>query len=494
MPKRDWPDGPETRAWIDTRWKWLIEQFGIHRVRSAAVLLPSEEFFPDKYDASLPGARLLLQRLCGYLGVTPEAVQLELFLDTNPVHNERGRQGATGYFCEGNQVYHIGIDARQLHDPLTVVATLAHELCHVHLLGGRLVSTEEPDHEFLTDLLAVYLGAGVFMANAALREETKRMGDHATWSLSSHGYLTIDGFGYALARFAHERREMRPLWAKQLRPDARNSLRNSLEAIERNLPPTRPWGNDTSAELETWERNPREELTADADPPAEQGDNEVPWEDGSDESAPDSLTAEELWSRFQAGERDFGGVRLRSANLASLVLTGINLANADLCESDFSGAILDGANLSRADMEDCRLVNASLRGARLSGTSLWGADLTAADLTGADLRGTTLAAATLKRAIFLKNQVDLDTDFVGAHARDVITDLEIDTEIAPRWGLMKWGRRMAAVFMTTLGGFLVGAFLAAITGNDAAALFCTLGALFLGLYQCYRRVGSSGGP
>jgi predicted Zn-dependent protease len=58
-----------------------------------------------------------------------------------------------------------------MKDPMTLVAVIAHELGHVILLRRELVDREEADMEPVNDLLTVFLGFGIFTANAAFRFE-----------------------------------------------------------------------------------------------------------------------------------------------------------------------------------------------------------------------------------------------------------------------------------------------------------------------------------
>ena len=50
--------------------------------------------------------------------------------------------------------------------PRSLIAAIAHELGHVLLLGGGLISATRRDGEPLTGLVTVYLGMGIFTANA----------------------------------------------------------------------------------------------------------------------------------------------------------------------------------------------------------------------------------------------------------------------------------------------------------------------------------------
>ncbi|MBO0351519.1 pentapeptide repeat-containing protein [Phormidium pseudopriestleyi FRX01] len=91
-----------------------------------------------------------------------------------------------------------------------------------------------------------------------------------------------------------------------------------------------------------------------------------------------SLTPSELLTRYQAGERNFAGIRLIEPN---------NDPEA-LCGADLSGIILSGAYLP----------GVKLREANLTGAKMVGVYMPDADLTLADLRKVNLIGATLKRA------------------------------------------------------------------------------------------------
>ena len=109
-----------------------------------------------------------------------------------------------------------------------LLATLAHELAHELLLKGGHLTQETADHEHVTDLLPVFLGTGVFLANATVQSASERYGNWYWSSISKQGYLSSITLGYALALFAFARGEGRPPWAAHLRTDAAATLRAGL--------------------------------------------------------------------------------------------------------------------------------------------------------------------------------------------------------------------------------------------------------------------------
>jgi hypothetical protein len=71
-------DAP-SRAWIESRWRWLTDQFGGDTMLDTPTILPTKEFFPDPYDASEAAGRTTLNRVCGYMGADPEKIELQYY-------------------------------------------------------------------------------------------------------------------------------------------------------------------------------------------------------------------------------------------------------------------------------------------------------------------------------------------------------------------------------------------------------------------------------
>ena len=178
------------KTWAEWRMRWLAEQFGIERLLEAHVVLPTEEFFPDEFEGELEIARRLMEVLCRYLSIDAEKIQLELCDDDQ-------MPGAAGHYVYGEPSV-IRIAKSQLADPARLIATLAHELAHELLLGGGLLSASATDHEWVTDLLPVYFGLGIFAANSTLREAYQDTGTWSSWKIGRQGYLPARMFGYAL--------------------------------------------------------------------------------------------------------------------------------------------------------------------------------------------------------------------------------------------------------------------------------------------------------
>ena len=160
------------------------------------------------------------------MGVNRSAVGLQYFDDPGLGVNEAGLQNpAAGLFADEDRVATVWLNVRYLEDPFSVVATMAHELGHYHLLHSGRLSVDEPDHEWVTDLLTVFLGLGVMTANSVVRSASISDGVSHSWGMDRLGYLGMREYGYALALFARSRGEVKPAWSRYLRPDVLSAFK-----------------------------------------------------------------------------------------------------------------------------------------------------------------------------------------------------------------------------------------------------------------------------
>ena len=230
------PIRDEERIWIDESMAWFVDVFG-SAPWANPVILPTVEFFPDTYDGSREDVRRELDRVCGYMGVDPGGVALDLYTEyveaaELPVVTVR-RHGTAGQYEAAGDRSIVAIEAASARRPRSLIATVAHELGHVLLLGGGLIPATRRDGEPLTDLVTVYLGLGIFTANAA-HEHWHTPGHPASigrWHTAGQGYLTEPMYGYALARYALLREETKPAWAAHLDANPRVYLKKSLRYL-----------------------------------------------------------------------------------------------------------------------------------------------------------------------------------------------------------------------------------------------------------------------
>lgn len=226
----------DQKEWLEDSMLWLSKELRTDSFCSRPTITPTDEHFPFTYSATRDGANQMLRLVAKYMGIPGKSVNLRLYTEGDPELDatlpeiSRSRAGSAGHFNLKKQdgKYQIAIERSGLRDPFGLVATLSHELGHVILLGGKLVKPTAEDHEFLTDLLTVYYGFGIFTANNAFEFRQSSSG----WSAARTGYLTQSMFGYALALYARMKGETNPNWLSHLDKDIRNSYKQSIKYIE----------------------------------------------------------------------------------------------------------------------------------------------------------------------------------------------------------------------------------------------------------------------
>jgi hypothetical protein len=232
------PCDPAAKGWLEERLGWLARQFGLHILLERPIILPTDEFFPDHYDGSPKAVRRMFRRVCTYMEVDPDAVEIELFTDRTPgsvvaIDPTRGFAGGTWQGGEGPwQRGMVRIERSALDRPADLIGTMAHELSHQRLLGERRADANAYDNELLTDLTAVYHGFGVFIAN----NPRKSTGELSYWpgtKLRRPEYISEPMLGYAMAHIAWFRDEDRPAWAKALRWAPRAVFKQGLRYLQR---------------------------------------------------------------------------------------------------------------------------------------------------------------------------------------------------------------------------------------------------------------------
>lgn len=185
----------------------VIALRGYEAFINAPILRPSAEYFPEPVERTLRGAGVLVLRLLRYAKLNPLPVLLT------------GYQNRTGHVAEGISLHdpqlkaaawyagiqegvcHFGLELRGLRDDSALLAALAHEVTHAYRDRHSLAVRDRDAEEKLTDLTAVYLGFGVFLANASHRVETGGYSEGGRLSYERHslGYLSPAEFALLLA-------------------------------------------------------------------------------------------------------------------------------------------------------------------------------------------------------------------------------------------------------------------------------------------------------
>lgn len=244
LTKPKLPISSEQQERIDNSFRRLAALVGVQRFFQAIVVLPTPEHFPDPYDQSEKALQQMFHRVAAHMQVAPSEIDVTLYVsgdhitrDLVPFYSGTSSVAAGLYHHDPAERPHISINEDQLKDPIALVAVLAHEIGHIILLRPGLVSRDDPEMEPLNDLLTIFLGFGVFTANSAFRFEQHSDYSSQGWSARRQGYLSERELGYALARFAFERRERKPAWMSFLSTNVASYMRGSTAWLNGNNAP-----------------------------------------------------------------------------------------------------------------------------------------------------------------------------------------------------------------------------------------------------------------
>lgn len=237
----------EAKRWIESRLRWLSDQFGHDTFTRRALILPTPDYFPDPMDGTDASVRNLLDQVCRYMDVRPDRVALELFTNENNLWlvNDDGKYlptGAAGLYDEQSDKTVIHIDTSEMMNLSGLVGTMAHELAHLRLMGERRLTGDEYDNELLTDLTAVFHGFGIFLGNSPRNWDSQ----YSVWpgtTLKRPEYMTLPMFAYAIAHAAWFRGERKPPWYQflsfDLRPCFKQAIRYLVKTEDSTFAPQR---------------------------------------------------------------------------------------------------------------------------------------------------------------------------------------------------------------------------------------------------------------
>jgi hypothetical protein len=226
----------DTAAWHLENFAWLVEQFGPTTLVRTKLVLPKPGYFAANGEVGHALALRIFDQVKSYCGMT--AWDADLVAGDNPLAAERPilvttvapQKHAIGTFAVAGNRIQISYVPSLLARPDQLIATFAHEFAHYLLAtAGETPPCADDEKEFLTDLAAVYLGFGVFLANARFSFETQRSGNMHGWRWSRSGYLPEADLIFALALFLEAKNHdpapaltcLKPHLAKMLRRTVR---------------------------------------------------------------------------------------------------------------------------------------------------------------------------------------------------------------------------------------------------------------------------------
>lgn len=201
----------DTRQWLFDTFAWALTHFGSDIFYEHTQLVtPTDAYFPDSISniSETEIAEKLFYQVKHHAGMEDWHCQLQpQASNVNPrvgyfAIQDTPVQPLGTFSMQINYIKTVTYDPDLVCQPTALIATFAHELGHY-----LSYSTDTPPpggdelYEPATDLLAVFMGFGLFMANSAFNFQQTRGAFTEGWQYQSQGYLNEQSLTYALAIF-----------------------------------------------------------------------------------------------------------------------------------------------------------------------------------------------------------------------------------------------------------------------------------------------------
>ncbi len=205
------PIDADELEWQLATFKWLGLEFG--KAGEAPLVLPTTEYFPPSARKGPARVEDLFASVKAAAGMADWPCELQAGAGDRPAHvgtglllRHEGASAPCGTFTiddgDGGQRVVISYNPSLTDDTGALIATFAHELGH-YLMSTA--GTAPPGgwelHELHTDLAAVYLGFGIFLANSARSFAQYQSAGEMGWASRTQGYLSEGALVTATAIF-----------------------------------------------------------------------------------------------------------------------------------------------------------------------------------------------------------------------------------------------------------------------------------------------------
>ena len=231
---------PATTEWLFETFAWAIENFGTYTFYQDTILVtPTHKHFPLKieqlheYEIALKTLEMvkkyaMIQNWPCELVVQEPDVELQL---AETLIIESPTAGTAGTFSHSEGKYVITYNPKILKNSENMVATFAHELAHYLSYNSPLPPLGREYLEHATDLLAVYMGFGVFLANTAFSFQQYNNVYSQGWTVCNQGYLSQYELTYALAIFCTLKNISNPEVEKHLKKSLCSFYKKAVKEI-----------------------------------------------------------------------------------------------------------------------------------------------------------------------------------------------------------------------------------------------------------------------
>ena len=197
--------------WMFDAFAWALRNFDSDVFLNETILVtPSNEHFPGTESSAEGMAKLIFERVKVYAGMQHwpyRLVDANTVQEITPVQIKidgpiRGEAGLVPTSIDGSQKLIIPYHQDQFKDPEVVIANFAHNLAHyLGTTAGEAPPGGEENWPHVTELLAVFMGFGLMMANSANTTKIRSCSSCSGPAIERENYLSQYDITYALAIF-----------------------------------------------------------------------------------------------------------------------------------------------------------------------------------------------------------------------------------------------------------------------------------------------------
>ncbi len=227
--------------WLLAASRWFIDEFGYDGgLGNAALVSGSTEFFPFSNLRGHSRAEELFDQVKCHARMTNWPCLLVAGEAERDDHVgiglaiANGPQPPLGTFQGDGRDYIVTYNPSLLSYQEGLIATFAHELAHYLIHSGK---TNPPGGEELeehaTDLAAVMMGFGIFMANASKNFSQFQTGQEQGWQMKMSGYLSENALTTVLAIFVRLTNSDAKTAISNLKPYLRSPFKAALKTLDK---------------------------------------------------------------------------------------------------------------------------------------------------------------------------------------------------------------------------------------------------------------------
>ncbi|WP_258102087.1 hypothetical protein [Marinoscillum pacificum] len=236
------PITAEDEEWIKACFHWFEETFHVN-LREVEPYAPTKSFIGFDYHGKEDEVLKLVDLVADKMNVQQNSsIQVYFYEEFQPMeftdegvlsHYEENSQLTNGRYSKlVDGVYEVGIERTLIKNPIALIATIAHEVAHIKLLGEGII---EENDEPLTDLVASLFGFAVFLANSSLIKMTTWSGNtHTGWKMGGGaGYLHHKLYTFLLGYWLHHQEKTSSDWFDWLEKEIQTDIKKTLKYLNK---------------------------------------------------------------------------------------------------------------------------------------------------------------------------------------------------------------------------------------------------------------------